>query len=86
MRICLICKQEIEAERAEAIPDTRLCAQHGREIERFGGEFRMTAEQERTSKRSSLKVNYGGITTARTRNQRAVEQVRDEYEMQQAND
>lgn len=83
LRVCEICKEPIEEERADLIPDTRLCVQHARMAEKYGGEFRLTAQQERTSKKTSLKVNYGGITTARTRNTRAVEQLRDEYEAQQ---
>ena len=79
-RLCEICKAPIDQERVEAIPDTRLCTEHGREIARFGGEFVISAEQERTSKAGSLKLNYGGITTARTRNAAAVARLRDEYE------
>ena len=79
-RVCEICKQPIDLDRAEAIPDTRLCSEHGREIARFGGEFVVTAEQERTSKAGSLKLNYGGISTSRSRNDTAVERLRDEYQ------
>jgi hypothetical protein len=79
-RLCEICRLPIEADRAEAIPDTRLCTEHGREIARFGGEFIVSAEQERTSKAGSLKLNYGGITTARVRNTAAVARLRDEWE------
>lgn len=84
MRLCSICKQQIEPEREEAMPDTRLCSEHGRQIEKFGGEFRLSASQERTSKKSSMKVNYGGISTTRTRNDEAIEQLREEYHIQQA--
>jgi uncharacterized protein (DUF1697 family) len=83
-RLCEICKGPIDQERVEAIPDTRLCTEHGREIARFGGEFVISAEQERTSKAGSLKLNYGGITTARTRNAAAVARLRDEYERREA--
>jgi len=81
MRLCIVCKKAIESEREEAMPDTRLCAQHGNEIEKFGGEFRLSAVQERTSKKTSFKVNYGGISTTRTRNQIALEKLQDEYEL-----
>jgi len=77
-RLCEICKQPIDQDRAVAIPDTRLCSEHGREIARFGGEFIVTAEQERTSKAGSLKLNYGGVSTARVRNLQAIQQLRDE--------
>ena len=80
MRLCFVCKSQIESGRLEAIPETRLCKQHGQEIEKYGGEFRITISQERTSKQGSLKLNYGGISTATIRNQRGMEQLRDDYE------
>jgi len=80
MRLCIICKQEIDSERLEAIPETRLCLQHGHEIKKFGGEFKLSATQERTSKQGSLKLNYGSISTTSTRNEEAMERLRDEYE------
>lgn len=67
----------------EAIAATRLCAKHGREIEQYGGEFTLTAAQERTSKQGSLKLNYGGISTALSRNNEALGKLLDEYERQQ---
>ena len=82
MRLCIVCKREIEADRIEAIPATRLCAQHGHEIERFGGEFTVSASQERTSKQGSLKLNYGGISTRARRNDEALNELLDEYEKQ----
>jgi hypothetical protein len=82
MRLCIICKSEIEGERIEAIPATRLCALHGREIQRFGGEFTVTASQERTSKQGSLKLNYGAVTTSSKRNDEALEKLRLEFEEQ----
>ena len=80
MRRCEICKQPIEADRAEAIRDTRLCVEHARQIARYGGEFVLTAVQERTSKPGSLKRNYGGIDTAKLRNQEALDKLRADYE------
>ena len=41
------------------------------------------ASQERTSKQGSLKLNYGGITTKSTRNEKALNRLLDEYEKQQ---
>ncbi|WP_425400730.1 hypothetical protein [Aeoliella sp.] len=82
MRFCEICKQEIEAERAEALADTRLCTKHGREIQQFGGEFRVVATQERSSKAGSLKINYGGVATSKERNTEAIEKLRDAYELE----
>ena len=52
----------------EAMPEARLCTRLGMEIEKFGGEFKMSATQERTSRQGSLKLNYGGISTTRVRN------------------
>ena len=82
MRLCTICKQAIDAEREEALPETRLCTKHGAEIAEFGGEFIMRASQERTSKQGSMKLNYGGISTTKTRNEDGIEQLRDRYEQE----
>ena len=38
-RLCEICKEEIDPERIEVIPETRLCTQHAIEIRTLGGEF-----------------------------------------------
>ena len=83
MRLCVVCKQEIEADRVEAIPGTRLCIQHGKEIQKYGGEFKLSATQERTSKQGSLKLNYGGISTESTRNEDGLNALLDEYERKQ---
>jgi hypothetical protein len=61
------------------MPDTRLCGEHAREIQQYGGEFTITAEQERTSKQGSLKINYGGIATSKSRNLSALEQLREAH-------
>ena len=61
-RFCEGCKQQIEADRAEGLPDTRLCARHAREFEKYGGEFTLSGSRERTSKAGSLKLNYGGVS------------------------
>ncbi len=79
-RGCEICKQPIEAERAESDPLTRLCSEHAREIAQFGGEFSMVASQDLTSKQGSLKKNYGDVTTARRRNEDAVRKLRAAYD------
>jgi hypothetical protein len=79
-RPCEVCKKPIEEGRLEAVPDTRLCAEHARAIQKYGGEFILTATQERTSKAGSLKRNYGGVSTSKTRNHRAMEKLLDEYE------
>ena len=80
MRLCVVCKQVIDPERVESIPQTRLCGDHAREIVKFGGEFRLAASQERTSKQGSLKLNYGGITTEMIRNEEALDRLIDAFE------
>jgi hypothetical protein len=80
IRACEICKQPIDPERLEALPETRLCTEHAREILRYGGEFIVTAEQERTSKPGSLKRNYGGISTSKVRNASAMARLRAEFD------
>ena len=57
-----------------------MCAEHAQKIVPYGGEFIVTAEQERTSKAGSLKHNYGSVTTSKKRNQQALDRLRDEYE------
>jgi hypothetical protein len=79
-RPCDICGQQIDPERLEAVPDTRLCGEHARKISKYGGEFRISATQERTSKQGSLKKNYGGISAHKVRNPAAMEKLREEYE------
>lgn len=62
------------------MPDTRLCTTHAREIEKYGGEFRLLATPDRTSKQGSLKHNYGGVTACRTRNAEALERLQQEFD------
>jgi hypothetical protein len=81
-RPCEICSQPIEAERLEAVPETRLCAEHARAIEKHGGEYTRTLSWEKTSKDGSLKKNYGGIDTHKKRNQNAIEKMREEWRSQ----
>ncbi|MEM7314200.1 MAG: hypothetical protein AAF497_13715 [Planctomycetota bacterium] len=83
MRLCIVCKSQIEAERIEGIPATRLCLKHGKEIIAYGGEFKISVSQERTSKQGSLKLNYGGISTASLRNEAGLNRLIDDYEKQQ---
>jgi hypothetical protein len=80
IRRCEICKQPIDAERAEALPDTRLCTPHAIEIKEYGGEFITVGEQERTNKAGSLKRNYGAVTTSKQRNQRAVDRLKEAFQ------
>ena len=80
MRRCYVCKTEIDFERIQAMPETRLCKRHGQEIEPYGGEFLRTASQERTSKQGSLKLNYGGISLVTTRNQAGMDRLKEAFE------
>jgi hypothetical protein len=82
-RPCEICKRPIDPERAEAVPETRLCSEHAQKIQKYGGEFTVTATQERTSKAGSLKHNYGSVTTNKTRNHQALAKLRAEYQEEQ---
>lgn len=82
-RYCEICKQPIDAERVEALPETRLCMEHAREIQKFGGEFKLLTSQERLSKAGSLKRNYGGVATKMVRNQVAIRKLREKIEQEQ---
>lgn len=63
-RPCVRCGGEIPAERAEALPETRVCVRCSQEM---GGEFEVYAIPERTSKEGSLKKNYGGYSTEKVR-------------------
>ena len=38
MRLCVVCKKQIEEGRIDAIPGTRICVEHGKEIQKYGGE------------------------------------------------
>jgi hypothetical protein len=78
-RLCDICGQFIDEERAEALPNTRLCMTHAQAAGKFGGEFVLSSKTEVISKQGSLKKNYGGISTSQRRNAKAIEKLRDEY-------
>ena len=78
-RPCEICTKIIEAERVEAIPETRLCVEHSRLIGKYGGEFLVTATQESLGKVGSPKRNYGGISTQKTRNHSGIDELRRDY-------
>jgi hypothetical protein len=85
-RPCEICKALIDPERLEAVPATRLCTEHARQIAGFGGEFFITADHERTSKPGSLKRNYGGVNINKRRNADAMNRLRAEYERRRSED
>ena len=82
-RQCEICQAPIDPERIEVLPETRLCTEHARKIGKYGGEFKVTMSQERLSKPGSLKRNYGGVSTSKTRNHDAIEKLRTDYQAEQ---
>jgi hypothetical protein len=63
-RLCERCNAEIPEERIQIVPETRLCVKCCEEV---GGEFKLYATYERTSKEGSLKKNYGGVNVFRVR-------------------
>src|SRR5438105_1766405 len=79
-RPCEICMKSIETTRLETLNDTRLCDEHARKIEKYGGEYLRSFTNETTSKQGSFKKNYGGNAVSKVRNQKAIEQLKDEYE------
>ena len=78
-RMCVVCKELIDAERAEGLPSTILCRRHGAEIEKYGGEYVLRASQEWTSKAGSLKLNFGGVRTKLLTNHQGIEQLIADY-------
>lgn len=56
----------IPVERIEAMPETEVCVGCSQAM---GGEFKLIATTERTSKPGSLKLNYGGISIKKVRKQ-----------------
>lgn len=63
-RPCARCNEMIPAERIEAIPETLVCVRCSQEM---GGEFKIVAIAEKTSKEGSLKKNYGSYMTRKIR-------------------
>jgi hypothetical protein len=78
-RPCAVCFKPIEEHRIVDLPETRLCDEHARKIEKIGGEFIRTSSLERTSKENSIKRNYGGVVTSKRRNDDAIAQLREEF-------
>jgi hypothetical protein len=75
-RPCEICLKPIDPGRAEAVPETRLCGEHARQIVQYGGEFRATATTEGTGQ----KTGRGIVAIRRTRNDEAIGRLRADYE------
>ena len=79
-RFCEVCKQPIDVERAEALPETKLCEVHAKAILEFGGESIRVNEEERSNKVESLKKNVSGVKTKKVRNMAAMEKLRKKIE------
>lgn len=77
---CTICNAEIHPERLECVPDTQLCIEHAKEIQKYGGEFSLTGVQGNIGKAGSLKKNYGDVDIHKNRNYEALEKLRKAYE------
>jgi hypothetical protein len=78
-RPCEICGEMIDPERAEALPDTRLCTEHARQMAKFGGEFKISLKQTNLGKQGSLKKNAGDVAVAgKRRNTLGVAKLKEE--------
>jgi hypothetical protein len=80
IRPCEICGEPIDPERLEVLPETRLCIEHARAADKFGGEFKATATRVSIGKSGSLKKNYGDMTVKLKRNPEAMRKLRDAHE------
>ena len=80
VRFCDICHEAIDPERAEALPATRLCTKHAHEIDKLGGEFKVSISHDKTSKPGSLKKNFGGVTPRSRRNHDAMRKLREKFD------
>ncbi|MEM7625563.1 MAG: TraR/DksA C4-type zinc finger protein [Planctomycetota bacterium] len=63
-RPCARCGEIIPAERAELLPDTRLCVGCS---QRSGGEFDLALTPENLSKSGSMKKNYSSFRVEKKR-------------------
>jgi hypothetical protein len=80
MKHCEVCGQEIPVERLECVPDTRLCIEHARKAQKFGGEFILRGVQCNIGKTGSLKRNYGDVEVYRRRNHSCIQKLKQEYD------
>lgn len=79
-RPCEVCGAPIDPERIDALPETRLCTEHAKQIAKFGGEFLLTATQTSLGKDGSLKKNYGDVSVRQKRNTEGVRKLIEEYD------
>lgn len=81
-RGCAVCKKMIKSDRLEDFPETRLCGEHFKMIEKYGGEFIFVKERQASlGKPGSMKKNYGDVGGKRIRNYAALEKLLDEYDL-----
>lgn len=85
-RGCEVCKQEIDAERAENDARTRLCASCSKEMEtnkdRYGGgEFVIHAKEEKTTKAGGFDKGSGrSVAASRVRNEAGLRKFKDDFD------
>jgi hypothetical protein len=83
-RPCEVCGELIDPERAEALPDTRLCTAHAQQADKFGGEIKLTATEIGLSKPGSMRGNRGDVAiTGKQRNISALDRLHEEKEREQ---
>ena len=76
---CEVCGCEIDTERRDALPKTRLCTKHGEEIKKYGGEFVGTGSHDNVGK-GGIKSLTAGVTVTFERNQQGIERLKDDHD------
>lgn len=79
-RPCEVCGVPIDPERIDALPETRLCTEHAKQVAGYGGEFLLTATQTSLGKDGSLKKNYGDVSVRQKRNTEGVRRLIEDYD------
>lgn len=79
-RPCEVCGTPIDPERIDALPETRLCTEHAKQIGKYGGEFLLTATQASLGKDGSLKKNYGDVSVRQKRNTEGMRRLIEDYD------
>jgi len=75
-RPCEVCGNPIENLRQRTVPDTRLCEEHGKQVNEF---IYVREERVVRGKESSLKGTGIEITQRKSRNVAAIEKLRETY-------
>ena len=79
-RPCEVCGAAIDPERIDALPATRLCTEHAKQIAKYGGEFLLTGTQTSLGKDGSLKKNYGDVSVRQKRNEDGIRKLIEEHD------